>query len=181
MPVATRAGIVEVAGSPKGTYQVDMGRWKFREGDVVVSARGLDVSRPGISITVPNPHVVVALASKAELQALDLSIAPVVEPAPPEGANVEFVVPADPMVVDGVGVISMRVHERGVGETQSCGTGAMAAALATRHWAGEGAPHHWRVEVPGGTLGVRMFPTEEGEHVSLSGPATLVYSTVVEI
>ena len=181
LPVATRAGIVEVAGSPKGTYQVDMGRWKFREGDVVVSARGLDVSRPGISITVPNPHVVVALASKAELQALDLSIAPVVEPAPPEGANVEFVVPADPMVVDGVGVISMRVHERGVGETQSCGTGAMAAALATRHWAGEGAPHHWRVEVPGGTLGVRMFPTEEGEHVSLSGPATLVYSTVVEI
>ena len=110
-----------------------------------------------------------------------MSIAPVVEPAPPEGANVEFVVPADPMVVDGVGVISMRVHERGVGETQSCGTGAMAAALATRHWAGEGAPHHWRVEVPGGTLGVRMFPTEEGEHVSLSGPATLVYSTVVEI
>jgi diaminopimelate epimerase len=181
LPIATRAGIVEVAGSPKGTYQVDMGRWKFPEGDVVVSARGLDVPRPGISITVPNPHVVVALASKAELQALDLSIAPVVEPAPPEGANVEFVVPADPMVVDGVGVISMRVHERGVGETQSCGTGAMAAALATRHWAGEGAPHHWRVEVPGGTLGVRMFPTEEGEHVSLSGPATLVYSTVVEI
>jgi diaminopimelate epimerase len=170
-----------VAGSPKGTYQVDMGRWKFPEGDVVVSARGLDVPRPGISITVPNPHVVVALASKVELHALDLSIAPVVEPAPPEGANVEFVVPADPMVVDGVGVISMRVHERGVGETQSCGTGAMAAALATRHWAGEGAPHHWRVEVPGGTLGVRMFPTEEGEHVSLSGPATLVYSTVVEI
>ena len=181
LPIATRAGIVEVARNPKGTYQVDMGRWKFREGDVVVSARGLDVPRPGISITVPNPHVVVALASKEELHALDLSSAPVLDPAPPEGANVEFVVPADPMVVDGVGVISMRVHERGVGETQSCGTGAMAAALATRHWAGEGAPHHWRVEVPGGTLGVRMFPTEEGEHVSLSGPATLVYSTVVEI
>jgi diaminopimelate epimerase len=69
----------------------------------------------------------------------------------------------------------MRVHERGSGETLSCGTGAAAAALATRHWAGAGAPNQWRVEVPGGTLGVRMFPTEDGEHVALSGPAELVY------
>jgi diaminopimelate epimerase len=84
-------------------------------------------------------------------------------------------VPADPLVVDGVGHIRMRVHERGSGETLSCGTGAAAAALAVRHWAGAGAPHQWRVEVPGGVLGVRMFPTEDGEHVALSGPAELVY------
>jgi diaminopimelate epimerase len=73
------------------------------------------------------------------------------------------------------------VHERGSGETLSCGTGAVAAALATRHWAGAGAPHRWRVEVPGGTLGVRMWPAEDGEHVSLSGPADLVYSGTIEI
>ena len=85
------------------------------------------------------------------------------------------------MVVDGVGIITMRVFERGVGETLSCGTGAMAAALATRHWAGAGAPNHWKVNVPGGSLGVRMFATEEGEHVSLSGPAQLVFTTTVEI
>jgi diaminopimelate epimerase len=75
----------------------------------------------------------------------------------------------------------MRVHERGVGETLSCGTGTAAAALAFRHWGGEGMPNHWRVDVPGGRLAVRMFPTEEGEHVSLNGPAELVYSGEIEL
>ena len=65
----------------------------------------------------------------------------------------------------------MRVFERGVGETLSCGTGVAAAALAVRHWAGAGAPDDWTVDVPGGTLGVRM---RDG-HVLLSGPATLVF------
>jgi diaminopimelate epimerase len=181
IPIATRAGIVDVARSASGHYQVDMGRWSFSEGEHTVRARGLDVPRPSLAITVPNPHIVVALASRDELVDLDLSAPPVVEPVPHNGANVEFVVPSDPLVVDGVGVIRMRVHERGVGETLSCGTGAIAAALATRHWAGAGAPNQWRVDVPGGTLGVRMFATQEGEHVSLSGPATLVFTTTVNI
>lgn len=181
LPIATRAGVVEVASSSPGSYQVDMGRWALTEADYTVTARGLDVARPSLAITCPNPHVVVALASSDELSALELAVPPTLNPPASEGANIEFVVPADPLVVDGVGMIAMRVHERGVGETLSCGTGAMAAALATRHWAGEGAPHHWKVGVPGGSLGVRMFPTEEGEHVSLSGPATLVYTTDVVI
>ncbi|MEL0256041.1 MAG: diaminopimelate epimerase [Pontimonas sp.] len=181
LPIATRAGIVDVTRSPSGHYQADMGRWSFSGIDPIVQAGGLEVARPSLAITVPNPHVVVALASQEELVGLDLSRRPRLDPEPESGANIEFVVPGDPLVVDGVGVISMRVFERGVGETQSCGTGAIAAALATRHWAGEGAPHHWRVEVPGGSLAVRMFPTEEGEHVSLSGPAELVFTTSVEL
>lgn len=181
LPIATRAGVVDVARSQSGHYQADMGRWSLTGVDPVVTARGLDVPRPSLAITCPNPHVVVALASLEELEALDLSARPSLNPEPPEGANIEFVVPADPLVVDGVGHIRMRVYERGVGETQSCGTGAIAAALATRHWAGDQAPHHWKVEVPGGVVGVRMFPTEEGEHVSLSGPAERVFTTEVTI
>jgi diaminopimelate epimerase len=124
---------------------------------------------------------VVALASTDELQSLDLSIAPRLNPEPEAGANVEFVVPAEPMITNGVGKISMRVFERGVGETLSCGTGIVAAALATRLWAGSDAPNQWSVDVPGGTLGVRMFATEEGEHVGLSGPAELSFDGVFEL
>lgn len=181
VPIATRAGIIDVTRSAQGSYQADMGRWTLTGEDPLVRARGIEVARPSLAIHVPNPHVVVALASVEELEELDLSHRPDLDPEPAEGANIEFVVPADPLVVDGVGVIRMRVYERGVGETQSCGTGAIAAALATRHWAGDGAPHHWRVEVPGGSLAVRMFPTEEGEHVSLSGPAELVFTTTVTL
>ncbi|ERK71391.1 hypothetical protein N136_02254, partial [Leifsonia aquatica ATCC 14665] len=56
-----------------------------------------------------------------------------------------------------------------------------AAALAVRYWAGGGAPNQWRVDVPGGTVGVRMFATEDGEHVALSGPAELVYTGTLEL
>ena len=181
LPIATRAGVVDVTKSPSGHYQADMGRWSLTGVDPIVKARGLEVPRPSLAITCPNPHVVVALASMQELEELDLSSRPTLDPEPAQGANIEFVVPADPLMVDGIGHIRMRVFERGVGETQSCGTGAIAATLATRHWAGDQAPHHWKVEVPGGVVGVRMFPTEEGEHVSLSGPAELVFTTQVTI
>lgn len=178
--VGTRAGIRDVQLSKTG-FTVDMGRWRIDEEGPLVETDGLKVSRPSVAINVGNPHVVVALASETELAQLRLHKAPRLDPEPNEGANVEFVVPADPMVVDGVGHAKMRVHERGSGETLSCGTGAVATALALRYWAGPGAPNHWQIEVPGGKLAVRMFPTEEGEHVSLSGPAELVYETEVSL
>jgi len=178
LTVATRAGVRDVQPNRAG-FAVDMGRWKLAD-EVTVHASKLPVGRPGQGINVGNPHVVVALASKDELLALDLHSAPKLEPAPKDGANIEFVVPAEPMVVDGVGSIDMRVFERGVGETLSCGTGIVAAALATRHWAGPGAPSIWTVTVPGGTLGVRMFPTEEGEHVGLSGAAELTFDGEID-
>lgn len=180
LPIGTRAGVRDVTRSETG-YQVDLGLWKLSGDDPLVTADGLPVTRPGLGIDVGNPHVVVALASEAELASLELHNAPELEPVLPAGANVEFVVPGEPLVRDGIGHVRMRVSERGVGETLSCGTGVAATALAVRHWAGEKAPHHWRVEVPGGTLGVRMFPAEDGEHVALSGPAQLVFSGEVDL
>lgn len=180
LTVGSRKGLVDVQRTTNG-FAADLGRWGLGiEGggadDVLVRAKNLDRARPGLGIDVGNPHVVVALASEDELTDVDLTYVPVLDPAPAAGANVEFVLPGDPLVQDGIGQITMRVHERGSGETLSCGTGAVAAALATRHWAGNGAPDTWRVRVPGGVVTVRMFATEDGEHVSLSGPAELVFS-----
>ncbi len=180
LPIGTRSGVRDVQRSTSG-FQADLGRWRLDGGEPLVRAKELPVARPGLGINVGNPHVVVALASDEELDSADLTFIPIIEPEPVDGANVEFVVAADPLVRDGVGHIRMRVHERGSGETLSCGTGAVAAALATRYWAGAGAPSQWRVDVPGGTVGVRMFAAEDGEHVSLSGPAELVFEGALEV
>jgi diaminopimelate epimerase len=169
--IGTRAGVKTLTRSSDG-FEVDLGRFRIEPGETLVRARGLDVARPGVAVDVGNPHVVVALSSDAELAELDLGAAPVLEPRPAHGANVEFVVPAEPLVRDGVGAIRMRVFERGVGETLSCGTGVAASALAVRHWAGPAAPDRWVVDVPGGRLGVRVV----GDRVLLSGPATLVFT-----
>ncbi len=180
LSIGTRGGVRDIQANLAG-FVVDMGRWRLESDEYTVSATNLQVHRPGQGINVGNPHIVVALATNEELAGLDLSRAPIVEPAPMHGANIEFVVPSDPLVKDGVGQITMRVHERGSGETLSCGTGIVAAALATRNWAGSGAPNQWQVKVPGGTLGVRMFATEEGEHVGLSGAAELIYDGSLDL
>jgi diaminopimelate epimerase len=180
LSIGTRAGVKDLQRNMSG-FAVDIGRWKFDGPETLIHAEGIEVARPGIGLNLGNPHYVVALASSRELASLELHEEPGIQPYPENGANVEFVVPSEPMVKDGVGHISMRVFERGVGETLSCGTGICAAALATRHWAGAGAPNIWQVRVPGGVLGVRMFATEDGEHVGLSGAAELVYDGQIDL
>lgn len=174
LPIATRAGIKDLTQTASG-FAVDLGPWKISEEEVLVRARGLQVARPGLHVNLGNPHVVVALADLDELDGLELYKAPLLEPAPAEGANVEFVVPGDPLVEEGVASLTMRVHERGVGETLSCGTGVAASAIAIRHWAG-GTQNNWRVLVPGGELAVKMFAAEDGERVAISGNAVLTFS-----
>lgn len=182
LTIGTRGGVKTVVRTGE-TYAVDMGPWEFifpgeataKAMDSLVTADGLDVPRPALSVSMGNPHTVVALAELSELEATRLYTAPQVDPVPANGTNVEFVVPSEPLFHKGVGTVTMRVHERGVGETQSCGTGACAAAVAIRHWAGAEAPDSWQVNVPGGVVGVKFFAGAGGhEHVELSGPAVIV-------
>ncbi|GEK20655.1 diaminopimelate epimerase [Cellulomonas xylanilytica] len=196
LALGTRAGVRRVRRVPVPAgvgddvwYAVDMGRWHLPGGpeavragaDAEVDVAGLEVARAGLSVDVGNPHVVLALGDEDELTAADLTRAPQVTPEPPHGTNVELVVPlGEHEAPDGslVGRVRMRVHERGVGETRSCGTGACAAALAVRTWAGVGAPDVWLVDVPGGTVRVSVLP--DG-HVELAGPAVLVAAADVDL
>ena len=153
--------------------------------DTVVTVPGLEGERAALSISMPNPHTVVALGEESELDAatfagLTGSGAPVVyEPVPQAGTNLELVVPlgqeVDAVTGDRVGRARLRVLERGVGETRSCGTGCCAAAVALHVWEGEGAPEDYRLLVPGGEVGVHVgaAPLAEGSTVLLTGPAEI--------
>ncbi|MET4223339.1 diaminopimelate epimerase [Oerskovia enterophila] len=189
LAVGTRAGVKYVRKEPNGWYAVDMGPWFLPGGrtaldegfDAEVAVKGWEVARPALSVDLGNPHTVLALPHEDELEAADLSEVPVVSPLPPHGTNVELVVPlGEEVSVDGtvVGRLRMRVHERGVGETESCGTGACAAALAVRAWGGPQSPDVWLVDVPGGTVRVTAL---EGGRVELAGPAEIVFGGEIDL
>ena len=120
----------------------------------------------GIGVDVGNPHLacVDPDLTAEELAALDVAAPVSFDHAQfPDGVNVEVVTaPAD-------GAVSMRVHERGVGETRSCGTGTVAAAVAAL--AGTGADTgSLVVRVPGGEVVVTI--TDATSY--LRGPSVLV-------
>jgi diaminopimelate epimerase len=156
--LGTRAGVrtVRVAGEE---VSVDMGPAAVGE-QSKASVGGQAFA--GVAVDVGNPHL--ACVTDVPLQALDLTHPPGHDPALfPHGVNVEFV---SPLQGDEV---AMRVHERGVGETRSCGTGTVAAVVAVLRHAGRDAGTV-TVQAPGGRLRVTV---ERGTTV-LHGPAVLV-------
>ena len=162
--VATRGGIMRVRSCTDGDISVQMGLPLVLADRPVATAA--PISQPAVAaVRMPNPHVVVQVEPD-ELDALDLTRPPVVVPPLPDGQNVEFVVGVAP------GHLRMRVHERGVGETRSCGTGICAAVVAAATSAGSPADGGtWRVDVPGGTCRVIWQP--DGT-IELIGPAVIV-------
>jgi diaminopimelate epimerase len=119
----------------------------------------------GFNIDVGNPHAVVFVTDVSD--AGDLKSAPTVAPSSeyPDGVNVEFVKFLEN------GELQMRVHERGVGETKSCGTGTCAVALAATLQKGLKAPIKWAINPPGG----RLFVDIDGHmNATLIGPAVLI-------
>jgi diaminopimelate epimerase len=163
--VATRGGIKCVRSDEGAEIAVEMGQ-PLVLADRPVATAAPSFTRAGTALLLPNPHVVVPVDSPAELQELELTAAPQVSPPLPEGQNVEFVWRAGPRE------LVMRVHERGVGETRSCGTGICAAVVAAATATGEGADGTpWLVRVPGGSCRVTWRP--DGELI-LCGPAVIV-------
>jgi diaminopimelate epimerase len=167
--VGTRAGPRRVRAQPDGSITADMGPvtvlgpGRAMSGDMVLD---------GLRISVGNPHL--ACLVDAPLDKFDLSAPPELDPGQfPAGANVELV------QLTGPRSLAMRVHERGSGETRSCGTGAVAAAAAaaaavgaaeTSAGAAGGDGTSWQVRVPGGELTVTL----EAATSWLTGPAVIV-------
>jgi len=142
MVVHTDAGDKLVTVDDDGWASVDMGMAKIDPKDVGVAF-----------VDMGNPHTVVEVEDLAKVRIAK-------QATEWQGRNVEFVV-----VGPGTDLLSMRVWERGVGETLACGTGACAAAAAAFVWGKVG--RHVTVKQPGGNATVHL----EGDTIILSGPA----------
>lgn len=159
--IATRAGVRVAEVLPGGRVRVEIG-------PAVVSGERYWIEMGGIGwkaipVDVGNPH---GVCFHDDVDAVDFSGGPEFSRDQfTRGVNVEVV------QVLGPGHLKMRVHERGVGETRSCGTGTVAVAAAAAATLPEEAERTaWRVDVPGGTLRVDL-----GENCMLTGPAVIVF------
>ena len=163
-----------------GLVAVDMGVPNFspaalpfdanREAEVYplrVGDRELQVG----AVSMGNPHVVMQVPTVREA-AVD-TLGPQVENHPrfAKRTNVGF------MEVVAPNHIKLRVFERGVGETQACGTGACAAVAVGRRWGL--LQEEVQVDAPGGRMWVRW--PGPGEHLWLTGPAVAVFEGTVQL
>ncbi|MAW61376.1 MAG: hypothetical protein CMJ94_11145 [Planctomycetes bacterium] len=170
--------LARLDGGESGLFRMD-GRevsWRRVDAGIELSLRGSDIPedarKPAVfellgkrahAVSFWNPHAVVhvddpqqeelAAYARAATARLDLF---------PEGVNLELVGP-----IDAQGSVAMRVMERGVGETEACGSGAVAVALQA--WA-QGYEGALQVQMPGGSL--LLQPLADGG-LSLTGDASV--------
>jgi diaminopimelate epimerase len=158
-----RPVVLHHADDTTADVTVEMGKTnQLGTGEAIVGGRPF----AGMAIDVGNPHLACVDPDLTidELMTLDVAAPVSFDRALfPEGVNVEVLtVPVD-------GAVSMRVHERGVGETRSCGTGTVAAAVAALAFAGA-TTGTLRVRIPGGEVTVTV--TDASSY--LRGPSVLV-------
>ena len=165
--VATLAGarpvVIGHADAVNAEVTVEMGKVnRFGAGTATVGGRTFT----GLAVDVGNPHLACV---DPELTEADLAALAVGDPVSfdsaqfPSGVNIEI------LTAPAAGAVSMRVHERGVGETRSCGTGTVAAtAAALAHQGAETGT--LRVRVPGGEVAVEITGTSS----YLRGPSVLL-------
>jgi len=158
-----RPVVLHASDATGADVTVEMGKAaQLGTGEAIVGGRPF----AGLAIDVGNPHLacVDPVMTLAELAALDVAAPVAFDRAQfPEGVNVEVLTaPFD-------GAVSMRVHERGVGETRSCGTGTVAAAVAALAFGGA-TTGTLRVRIPGGDVSVTV--TDASSY--LRGPSVLV-------
>ena len=164
----TDAGERQVTVGGRGENEVnatvDMGEVTRIEAPHGWESIGAHPDRPVLHLSVGNPHTVVGVEDVGEVDVLKLGqMIPTV--------NLEVVAPGPELHS-----ITMRVHERGAGITQACGTGACASAWAAAEWGL--VPHSTEqrevvVHMPGGDAIVTLHAPTKGR-VMLTGPATYV-------
>ena len=150
-PIGTRAGVLTVTFDADGLVTVDMGAPRVL-GETKVAVGDRSAGRPRTcrwATRTPSPSWTPSTtpARCSRPPGHDAAVYP-------DGVNVEFVVRRGPQHV------AMRVHERGSGETRSCGTGACAVMVAGALADGAARNTPYRVDVPGGTLQVTW--TDDG-------------------
>ena len=161
--ILTGGGPVAVTIRDDGLVSVDMGRATFPTGEVrsplAVGGRSYDVAE----VSMGNPHAVITHPDPDAVVEVD---GPRIENDArfPERINVEFI------RADGPDEITMRVWERGVGQTLACGTGACAAAAAAVRLDGARSP--LTVHLLGGDLEIGV---DDHARVTMTGPAALIY------
>ncbi|MEU6352916.1 diaminopimelate epimerase [Streptomyces sp. NPDC047072] len=173
--IATRSGPrtvrVPAHGDRNSTITVDMGRPHLPgTPDVVVTVDGH--RWPAVHVDMGNPHAVAFVDDLTHPG--PLCVPPKVAPshAYPEGVTVEFAVRTGPHH------LRLRIHERGVGETQACGTGACAAVAAHRLIHRHSGAQTYTVDVPGGRLRVATLGDES---MTLEGPALITARGVIRL
>ncbi len=189
--VRTKSGVISPTIHADGSVTVDMGPPGFLPDEVGFDPKGLPHRREGSAdfwqlsaptgaafwitvVSMGNPHAVQWVSALQSHAVQDIGAWCESHPRFANRVNVGFIEQHSKKD------ISLRVYERGVGETLACGTGACAAVVAGIRRGVLSPGEDVLVRLPGGNLTIQ-WSGQEGDHVMMTGPAQPVYEGVIEL